>query len=503
MTAGATAGSLSAQVINPDGQSSNTFSFSVASLTSFALPQLAFGGGWYTALYFSNTTGGSLNLQVDFIANDGSPLQVPLAGIGSVSSQSINLNSGATAVLQAPNTGTLVQGWAEAILPPGVVGYAVLRQSIPGRADQEAVVPFTPESSQSADLIYDDIGLTSSVAIVNPGSQQTSVAITLHASDGSQIGSSQLLLPARAKEAFVLTDLPGLAAATDQRGWANFSVTSGAVSVLGLRTGAEAFTLIPVNHRSGTVATSSVSYALPQLAFGGGWYTALYFSNTTAAAVSVQVNFIGNQGLPLFVPLTAIGTTQTVALDLDPGATVILEAPNQGELVQGWAEAVLPPGVVSYGVFRQSVAGRADQEAVVPISSESSLIADMVYDDTSWTTAAAFVNPSNEQVTAVITIKAEDGSSVGATQVSLPPRSKQALALDTLTGLGAVAGQRGWATLSLPNGAISLLGLRAGTAAFTSIPVAQRYSKRRISKPSFASANEPTGCENHILSTKT
>jgi hypothetical protein len=217
-----------------------------------------------------------------------------------------------------------------------------------------------------------------------------------------------------------------------------------------------------------------VSYALPQLAFGGGWYTALYLSNTTAAAVSVQVNFIGNQGLPLFVPLTGAGSVQTVALDLNPGATVILEAPNQGALVQGWAEAVLPPGVVSYAVFRQSVAGRADQEAVVPISSESSRIADLVYDDTSLTTAAAFVNPSNVQVTAVITIQAADGSSIGATQVSLPPRSKQALALAALPGLSGVTGQRGWATFSAPNGAISLLGLRAGTAAFTSIPVAQR-----------------------------
>ena len=41
---------------------------------------------------------------------------------------------------------------------------------------------------------------------------------------------------------------------------------------------------------------------LPQLAFGGGWYTALYFANTNTAPVSFTVSFIGNDGNPVEHP---------------------------------------------------------------------------------------------------------------------------------------------------------------------------------------------------------
>src|SRR5262249_28293069 len=121
-----------AQVFNPGGQSSNVFSFSVvsqieqpANTTSFALPQLAFGGGWYTALYFSNISGNSVSFPVKFMSDDGSSLSVPLVGIGPVSAQTVNLSAGATTILEAPNVGNLVQGWVETTLPPGVVGYAI------------------------------------------------------------------------------------------------------------------------------------------------------------------------------------------------------------------------------------------------------------------------------------------------------------------------------------------------------------------------------------------
>ena len=41
---------------------------------------------------------------------------------------------------------------------------------------------------------------------------------------------------------------------------------------------------------------------LPQLAFGGGWYTALYFTNISSSPVSFTVSFIGDDGTSLTVP---------------------------------------------------------------------------------------------------------------------------------------------------------------------------------------------------------
>src|SRR5262249_34744874 len=154
-----------------------------------------------TALYFSNPTASSMSAVVNFVANDGTPLAVPLTDIGSVSSQTVTIEPGATVILEAPNIGNLVQGWAEATLPQGAVGYAVFRQSVPGRADQEAVVPLTPESSQKADMIYDDTALTTSVAVLNPSNQQITVTITAHGAEGNQTGTSQITLGARSKQA--------------------------------------------------------------------------------------------------------------------------------------------------------------------------------------------------------------------------------------------------------------------------------------------------------------
>ena len=46
---------------------------------------------------------------------------------------------------------------------------------------------------------------------------------------------------------------------------------------------------------------------LPQFAFGGGWYSALYFSNTGTSPASFTVNFINDSGLPLIVPSVVLG----------------------------------------------------------------------------------------------------------------------------------------------------------------------------------------------------
>jgi len=107
---------------------------------------------------------------------------------------------------------------------------------------------------------------------------------------------------------------------------------------------------------------SGTVFALPQLAFGGGWYTAMYFTNTTDAPAIMGVKFYGPNGAALSVPLVGVGPVSSQVITLAPKATTVMEAPNTGDLQQGWAEATLPTGVTGYGVFRQTVAGRPDQD---------------------------------------------------------------------------------------------------------------------------------------------
>lgn len=212
---------------------------------------------------------------------------------------------------------------------------------------------------------------------------------------------------------------------------------------------------------------------LGQFAFGGGWTSAIYFSNTSPSTLSVPVTFTGDDGKPMIVPsLSGSSTT----LSLAPGASAVIEAPNVGGLVQGYASAMLPVGITGYGVFRQSTPGAADQEAVVPLVNGNGQFQIMVYDDTNnLITAVAIVNPSTVATTVGITVADETGKVIGTSSVDLPPSGKTAAALRSLPGLAQMVGRRGTVQFAVTKptnftGSVSVLGLRFNGSAITSIP---------------------------------
>lgn len=222
-------------------------SFCIHAATPVVLPHLAMGGGWYSALYFTNATHASVEFQVSFFGDNGQPMSVPRAGLAPSAVHSVNLPARGLARIEAPNSGPLVQGWVQANLPAGVTGYAVFRQIVAGRPDQEAVVPLTGTSSRSATLLWDNTdGLVSTVAVLNPNSFEAIARVTARSEAGQVLGTAQISLPARQKTAFILANLTGLAGLAGQRGTADFTVAApGALAVLGLRFRDAAFTSIP------------------------------------------------------------------------------------------------------------------------------------------------------------------------------------------------------------------------------------------------------------------
>jgi hypothetical protein len=175
---------------------------------------------------------------------------VPLAGIGSVSSRIVILNPGTTTLLEALNVGDAsIEGWVDISLPPGVIGYGVSRLVTDGPANQETLIPFVPETSQTAEFTYDDSHFTTAVAFLNPSDQQTTVTVIAFGDDGDQVGSTQFVLPPHAKVASILRAYTGMAGVFGKQGRVIASVPNGAVSVLALRFGGAGFPGIPVNHR--------------------------------------------------------------------------------------------------------------------------------------------------------------------------------------------------------------------------------------------------------------
>jgi hypothetical protein len=444
---------------------------------SSVLPQFAFGGGWYSALYFSNLTESPISFPVSFMSDAGTPLTVPSVG---GSTTQVNLAANGTAIIEAPNTGSLAQGYAAFTPPGGVFGYGVFRQSVPGQADQEAVVPLSGAGATSNTLIWDDTTMVTAVSIVNPSSNANTVNVTLWDEGGNIIGTSSVALPQNSKTAVTLRSLSGLSAMVGQRGSAQFTVSSGSVAVLGLRFNGLAFTSIPTT-TSSAVSASRPS-VLPQFAFGGGWYSALYFTNLTGSPVSFPVSFVSDAGAPLTVPSVGGSTTQ---VNLAANGTAIIEAPNTGTLAQGYASFTLPSGVFGYGVFRQSVPGKHDQEAVVPLSEQGATSNTLTWDDTTLVTAVSIVNPSSTANTVNVTLWDENGNTIGTSSIALPPNSKTAATLRSLPGLSGMVGQRGSAQFTVSSGSVAVLGLRFDGLAFTSIPTANPAPGASIANSSF------------------
>jgi hypothetical protein len=187
-----------------------------------------------------------VSFTVNFVTDNGSPLVVP--SVGGMST-TVTIAARGTAIIEAPNVGALQQGYVSSFLPGGVQGYGVFRQSIPGIADQEAVVPFSGGTSATSTLIWDDTNLVTAVAIVNLSAVPNNVLIVLRDSTGAPIGNSNISVPAQGKVAKALRDLPGLGQMTGNRGSADFTGSTGNIAVLGLRFNGAAFTSIPATQK--------------------------------------------------------------------------------------------------------------------------------------------------------------------------------------------------------------------------------------------------------------
>ena len=435
---------------------------------STVLPQFVFGGGWYTALYFTNITGSPVAFAVNFVGDDGTPMTVPALG---GSTTQVSLAAYGTAVIEAPNAGSLVEGCAAFTLPSGVFGYGVIGQDVNGQIEQEAVVPLSDAGASSNTLTWDDTNRVTAVAIANPGSVATTVAVTVWDENGNTVGTSSVALPPYAKKATALRSLPGLGGVAGKRGSAQFAVTSGSVAVLGLRFDGLAFTSIPTT--TGAAGGLPLTRVLPQFVFGGGWYTSLYFTNVTGSAVSFPVNFVGDDGTALTVPSIGASTTQ---VNLAAHGTAVVAVPNSGSLVEGYAAFTLPSGVFGYGLFGQDVTGQIEQEAVVPLSDAGAGSNTLTWDDTNRVTAVAIVNPSSSAATVAVTLWDENGNTVGTSSVALPPHAKKAIALRSLSGLSGMAGKRGSAQFKATGGSVAVLGLRFDGLALTSIPTTSLQS---------------------------
>ncbi|MEP7362868.1 MAG: hypothetical protein ABI972_06400 [Acidobacteriota bacterium] len=238
----------------------------------------------------------------------------------------------------------------------------------------------------------------------------------------------------------------------------------------------------PFIGRATTAAVQPSDQVFPHIAVGGGWRTTIVIVNIGTPATNFELRFYGQDGKPLPVtfsnpPLGEIITTTSVQGRLTPGASFHYEIVDSGPLRTGWATLAYDSAqtrIGGYATFRQTVTGRPDFEALVPLSALDDYKFFMPFDNRPGVaTAMAIANPDpTRSITVTLQFLDIDGKLIRTESLLLPPLGQTSFSIaERFTPL---AGQVGtiYAQGSLDR--LSALGLRFNTGAgnaFSSIPI--------------------------------
>ena len=161
------------------------------------IPDLYDGGGWSTTFVFTNMDSRPIALRLQFTADDGSDLQIPVVGIGLTSNIAVPIQVGGTASLTTADVDNFrTSGYAfvaAANASDRFAGYAVVRQQSSGWPDLEFTLPLAPIDENQFVLPFDNTkGFTTFVSLVNSSTQNpANVNVTVQDQNGNVLTTDQ------------------------------------------------------------------------------------------------------------------------------------------------------------------------------------------------------------------------------------------------------------------------------------------------------------------------
>ena len=216
---------------------------------------------------------------------------------------------------------------------------------------------------------------------------------------------------------------------------------------------------------------------IAQFVDGGSWKTSMYFVNLENHSVSFQVLFFDDNGNDMSVQVVGQGIVRGLNITLQTAGSIEFEtAGTAANLQQGWAllSQSTNDSVGGMAIFRQSVLGRPDQEAVVPIVSQYDSHFVLLFDNTAFTTAIALANPTTSPVSIPVNIRNQAGQIIDQRTIQLDAYSHTAFPLpDTWA---STAGRRGAIEFLTTGSGVGALGLRFNGSAFTSFHVLENLN---------------------------
>jgi hypothetical protein len=205
---------------------------------------------------------------------------------------------------------------------------------------------------------------------------------------------------------------------------------------------------------------------------GGSWKTSFVFINTDTTASTVVLLTYSTAGSPMAVPVVGsttdsqhtftIPASGSIQVDLDENAT--------SALITGWAGVIPTGNVRGQGIFKQSIPGRPDFEAVVPMLTRSlpaciipfpnqpSVLA-MAFDNTGgYVTSVAFANTATAQRTLDLEFVDQAGAQLYLAQETMAAHNQ--MAFTTAGRYPALAEKKGWMRVLTSASDFTALGFR-------------------------------------------
>ena len=441
--------------------------------TGYYFPHLAVGASWQTTMTYINYSPEEVSCQTDFLSDDGTPLMVSFAGLGTVVNRTDVLQPGGS-VHQETNvelSAPLAPGWARATCSGPVKASLLFRRRnseglpVGEAAVNAAAVPAT-RFVTFAEQGEGQFG--TGVAYANPSATAALVTFTAKDAAGQTLASvDQTLLP-NGHDAQNMAPLFGLSSFTG-----SLEVTS-TEPIVSLSLNFEAdpvFSSLPPGEPD-AAAQGATTYYFPHLAVGASWQTTLTYINYSPQEVTCQTEFLSDHGAPLLVSFPGRGMDISRTDVLQPGGSVHQETNVElsAPLAPGWAQATCSGLVKASLLFR-----RYDSEGV-PVA-EAGVNATTVpatrfvtfaeQGEGRFGTGVAYANPSDTAALVTFTVRDAAGQTLASVDQTLLPNGHNA---QNMAGLFDLSSFTGWLEINSTDPIVTLSLNFEADPVFSSLP---------------------------------
>jgi hypothetical protein len=210
---------------------------------------------------------------------------------------------------------------------------------------------------------------------------------------------------------------------------------------------------------------------IPQVVDGGGWQTTFTIVNlATLSRAQGTIHLWAEDGTALALPIAGMsGPQSSISVDVPPRGvvTVSTAGSTDGSTTIGWADfdAATPQVIGVSAVMRQRVAGRPDNEVVVPSRKSATTSQIFVFDGTQtpngwYNTGFGMMNASRLGASRVdVTVRNDQGVVIQTFPVDLPRGTHTSFSL--FDNYPVTKGQRGTVEFNAqPGGYFAVIGLR-------------------------------------------